>query len=152
MAKFWLHCYHLYVNGEKMSKSKGSIYYIDTLLKEGYGAGEIRFFLIYNRYRKKLNYSHERMNLAAGKLKKFKKMVSDIEAVAGQCEDSDRKTFQRIKKIFVDKMDNDLNVKEAFDGLHKFLSEVDVVNLKPAIATSIVKAIKNIDEVLKVIF
>ena len=135
-----------------MSKSKGNIYYIDTLLKEGYDASEIRFFLIYSHYRKRLNYSHDRMNLAAEKLRRFKKMLSAVEAGADQPADSDSRTFQRIKKMFVGKMDNDLNVKEAFDSLYKFLSEVDVVQLKPTAATGIVNAIRDIDEVLKVIF
>ncbi len=31
MARFWLHCHHLLVNGRKMSKSRGNIYYTDML-------------------------------------------------------------------------------------------------------------------------
>ena len=45
MARFWLHGYHLVVNGQKMSKSKGNIYYTDTLLNQGYDMDQIRFFL-----------------------------------------------------------------------------------------------------------
>ena len=152
MARFWLHCYHLYVNGDKMSKSKGNIYYIDNLLAEGYRAEEIRFFLIYNHYRKKLNYSNKRMNLAAQKLRAFNKLRKAIEAVAGQANVNDRRSFQKTKKIFVDKMDNDLNVKEAFDRLHMFLSKVDFANLKPEAAAGILNALRDIDNVLKVIY
>ncbi|MDA8432705.1 MAG: class I tRNA ligase family protein, partial [Nitrospiraceae bacterium] len=55
MARFWLHCHHLKVGGKKMSKSKGNIYYTDTLTAKGYRAEEIRFFLIYGHYRSDLN-------------------------------------------------------------------------------------------------
>ncbi|MEJ2066789.1 MAG: class I tRNA ligase family protein, partial [Deltaproteobacteria bacterium] len=51
MAKYWLHCHHLHVDGKKMSKSIGNILYTDNLLEKGYDLSEIRFFLIYGHYR-----------------------------------------------------------------------------------------------------
>ena len=84
MARFWLHGYHLLVNGQKMSKSKGNIYYTDTLLDQGYDIDQIRFFLIYGHYRKKLNYSDRAMALAAEKLKRFKEKVKALERRSAQ--------------------------------------------------------------------
>jgi len=55
-----------------MSKSRGNVYYTDTLRERGYGIDEIRFFLIYGHYRKNLNYSDRTMDRAAEKLKAFK--------------------------------------------------------------------------------
>ncbi len=40
-----LSCYHLMVNGEKMSKSKGNFYTGDQLLEMGHSADQIRYFL-----------------------------------------------------------------------------------------------------------
>ena len=40
-----LSCYHLQVNGEKMSKSKGNFYSGDQLLEMGYTADQVRYFL-----------------------------------------------------------------------------------------------------------
>lgn len=40
-----LSCYHLMVNGEKMSKSKGNFYSGDQLLEMGYGHDQIRYYL-----------------------------------------------------------------------------------------------------------
>ncbi len=76
MARYWLHCQHLYVNGQKMSKSKGNMYYIDTLLEQGYEIQEIRFFLIYCHYRQQLNYSDENMRSVVEKLKKFRRLCA----------------------------------------------------------------------------
>ncbi|HUU40588.1 MAG TPA: class I tRNA ligase family protein, partial [Desulfatiglandales bacterium] len=75
MARFWLHCHHLFVNGKKMSKSKGNVYYTNTLLRQGYDIDEIRFFLIYSRYRENLDYSPNNMRKAAEKLRAFKAMI-----------------------------------------------------------------------------
>lgn len=152
MAGFWLHCQHLYVNHEKMSKSKGNVYYIDTLRRQGYDIGEIRFFLIYGHYRKRLNYSLKSMNRAVEKLRRFKEMLSTIQRRADGAPDTDRKALEKTKRIFVEKMDTDLDVKGAFDGLEGYLSALDVRHLKPASASGILHAAGNIDDVLRVIF
>jgi len=40
-----LSCYHLMVNGEKMSKSKGNFYSGDQLIEMGYSADQVRYYL-----------------------------------------------------------------------------------------------------------
>lgn len=40
-----LSCYHLMVNGEKMSKSKGNFYSGDQLLEMGYSPDQVRYYL-----------------------------------------------------------------------------------------------------------
>ncbi|QDK37986.1 methionine--tRNA ligase [Bdellovibrio sp. NC01] len=40
-----LSCYHLMVNGEKMSKSKGNFYTGDQLVEMGYSPDQVRYFL-----------------------------------------------------------------------------------------------------------
>ncbi len=151
MAKYWLHCHHLVVEGEKMSKSKGNIVYTDTLLKQGYGIDAIRFFLIYGHYRKKLNYSKETMRVAAKKLSAFKGVVRNLAVQAEQSSYVNEESVQTIKKIFMEKMDDDLNVKEAFDALYRFLSRIDPGEVKPTEASGYLKALREIDYVLQVI-
>jgi len=152
MAKFWLHCHHLQVNGQKMSKSKGNIYYTDTLLEQGYDISEVRFFLIYGQYREKLDYSDQNMRSAADKLRTFRKMLNKIGATANQKAELDGEVVRRIKGIFAEKMDDDLDVRGAFDGLYGVLSELELEELKPTQAPGIMKALREIDAVLRVIF
>jgi methionyl-tRNA synthetase len=40
-----LSCFHLMVNGEKMSKSKGNFYSADQLLEMGFSADQVRYYL-----------------------------------------------------------------------------------------------------------
>ncbi|MBW2004061.1 MAG: class I tRNA ligase family protein [Deltaproteobacteria bacterium] len=152
MARYWLHCQHLYVNGQKMSKSKGNIYYIDTLLEQGYEIQEIRFFLIYCHYRQKLNYSDGNMRVAVDTLKKFRRIVRTIVKKIAQRTKPDARVAQRLKQSFAEKMDNDLDVRAAFNELYKTLSEINVEALDPSEASGIVNALREIDGVLKVIF
>jgi len=140
------------VNGQKMSKSKGNIYYTDTLIEQGYDIGEIRFFLIYGHYREKLNYCDKNMRSAADRLRAFKKMVNEVKGRADWEAELDGEVTRGIKGIFSERMDDDLDVRGAFDGLYGVLSALDREDLKSVEASAIVGALREIDDVLGVIW
>ena len=152
MARFWLHCNHLYVEGRKMSKSRGNIYYTDMLSREGYSMQETRFFLIYGHYRENLNFSEYNMASSVRGLKEFKGHVRAIKRRASSSAPKNSAISEMILKVFSEYMDNELNVKEAFDGVDKIVAGIDVHSLKQAEASGIIRALKKIDEVLQVIF
>ncbi|MDH5767766.1 MAG: class I tRNA ligase family protein [Nitrospirota bacterium] len=152
VARFWLHCQHLHINSQKMSKSKGNIYYTDDLLEQGYTLNEIRFFLIYGHYRERLYYSDKVMTSITNRLKIFRHYVYEIKKRAHKKPDLEGRVVQKMKKVFIEKMDNDLNIKEAFDGLYDVLSGVTIGELKPDEASGIIKTLRQTDEVFKVIF
>ena len=152
MAKYWLHCYHLHVDGKKMSKSIGNILYTDTLQEKGYDLSEIRFFLLYGHYRKKLNYSDKRIQSVTERLRRFKERVKKIEDRADHTTETDTEPAQKIKEAFEERMDDDFDVKGAFDNVEVLVSGIDFRNLTPNEASRITKALMEIDEVLRVIF
>jgi cysteinyl-tRNA synthetase len=154
MARFWLHCYHLVVNGKKMSKSRGNIIYADTLLDQGYDMDQIRFFLIYGHYRKKLNYSEHAMRLAADKLKTFREMRRALEGKTDQNAEAnvDENAVAKVKEVFAERMDDNLDVKGAFNALHEFLAAADIKELAPSVASGYLKGLKGMDQVLQVLF
>jgi cysteinyl-tRNA synthetase len=152
MAKFWLHCNHLFVNGMKMSKSRGNTIYADTLRKQGYSMREIRFFLIYGHYQEKQNYTDRLMQLTATRLRAFRKLVRDIKKKAGQNPGSSCRIHRRLMQTFADHMDNDLHVRDAFDDLSELLSGIKFDSLAATEAAGIIRALREIDEVLQVIF
>jgi cysteinyl-tRNA synthetase len=152
MAKYWLHCQHLYVNGQKMSKSKGNILHADSLQRLGYTMPEIRFFLIYGHYRERINYSEKQMGMAIEKLRSLKTIIKKIKYKAGIKPDVKSNAVKSLINIFSKNMDNDLNVKRAFDGIYTILSSVHIDTLKPAEAAGIITILREIDEVFKVIF
>jgi len=135
-----------------MSKSKGNMYYIDTLLEQGYKIQEIRFFLIYCHYRQKLNYSDKNMRLVVEKLIKFRKIVRTIEKKIAQRTNPDIRVAQRLQQGFEEKMDNDMDVRAAFNKMYETLSTINVTTLGLSEASGIIHALREIDGVLKVIF
>jgi cysteinyl-tRNA synthetase len=140
------------VKGQKMSKSKGNIYYVEDLLKDGYSADEIRFFLIYGHYRKELNFTKEKMRSAAEKLKNLKRKASGIGRKASQTSEVDREILKRVKETFTRKMDDDLDVEGAFDKLDEFVEDIKLETLKPKTASGLTKGLREVDEVLGVLF
>jgi len=152
MARYWLHCHHLYVDGDKMSKSKGNLYYTDTVLAQGYGIDELRFFLIYGHYRRRLNYSERNMKRAAGRLRAFKRMIRDIADIAKGRGNVDNNSREEITKIFTVFMNNDLDVKSAVDALFDHISRIDISTLSGNSARGILKEIREVDKVLQVLF
>ena len=152
MTKFWLHCNHLFVNGKKMSKSKGNILYIDDLRKQGYKAREIRFSLIYGRYREDMNYSDKQISETVNKLRSFKKLTRKIKDKATEKRRYEDKLQRRIKMMFLKNMNDDLGVKDAFDGLYGIISNIEADKLDPQTASGIMSTLREIDEVFQVGF
>ncbi len=150
MARYWLHGEHLHVHGRKMSKSRGNIYYTDSLLDEGYDARDIRFFLIYGRYRERLSFSDRAMRKVSSLLQEFRRSVVKIAAGARGSRAGD--VGQRVRDAFSRRMDDDLDVKEAFDAVVTAVSKAEREGIKPADAGSLITALREIDGVLRVIF
>ena len=152
MARFWMHGAHLFVNGQKMSKSKGNILYTDTLMKKGYTPKEIRFFLLYGHYRKKRNYSESAMQDTVKKLRDLRACVASIRKKAGRVRPAGSRISQDLKQAFASAMDNDMQVKGAVDGMAVILEAVDEKTLAPSKAAGIARTLGKIDEVLQVLF
>jgi cysteinyl-tRNA synthetase len=150
MARFWLHCRHLFVRGRKMSKSRGNIYYVETLVRKGYSPQEVRFFLISGHYRKKLNYTDENIKRASAKLRDFRELVMKISEKASSSPDL--AAGSKVRNIFTRHMDNDLDVSSGFDDLYSFLADIDIAKLGRGEAAGILNALRHVDKVLRVIF
>jgi cysteinyl-tRNA synthetase len=152
MARYWLHCFHLHVDGKKMSKSVGNILYTDDLEKQGYDMREIRFFLIFGHYRKTMNYSDKRMRSTTEKLRRFRAQVKKIKDRTGSTTDADTDVARKITEAFRERMDDDLDVKGALDAVSALVAGVNIKDVTPGAASGIIKALEEIDEVMQVTF
>jgi len=154
-SRYWLHGGHLFVEGKKMSKSKGNVYYPNDLLTKGFSGGQLRFFLIYWPYRKKLNFTFEKLTQTSQKLDSLKSMVADLQQVKSSSQTENRETLS--SKIIVDfeaYMNNDLDVKSAFDSLYETINELHEIRelLSSKDVKKVMNALSKIDSVLQCIF
>jgi cysteinyl-tRNA synthetase len=143
------------VNGKKMSKSTGNVYYPNNLLEKGFSGEQLRFFLIYGPYREKLNFTMEKLAETSSKLDSLKNMIKELQE-----QESDRfdpkmaVLIRRLVSDFENAMSDDLSVKSAFDELYETVSELHK-NLESLSKRDVKKVIDNlysIDSVLQCIF
>ncbi len=71
-VRFWLHAEHLFVNGEKMSKSLGNFYTLRDLFQRGYRPSSIRFLLASVPYRRQLNFTFDGLVQAASAVERLR--------------------------------------------------------------------------------
>jgi cysteinyl-tRNA synthetase len=158
-AKVWLHGEHLFVDGKKMSKSRGNIIYPKDLIGHDCQWQHVRFFLINGHYRKRLNYTDKKFNATCARLQRFKSMVKKLQNIKTTNQKSNlkaEKLIARLKDDFEQNMNNDLHVKNAFDGLFSNISRLLIVAEKGKVnrehREKAVAQLESIDQVLQVIF
>ncbi len=124
-SKYWLHGGHLFVEGKKMSKSKGNVYYPRDLLAKGFSGAQLRFFLVYGLYRKKLDFTFEKINQTAQKLGSFKQMVAELQETKPSSKaENHHGLISKITVAFEACMNSDLDVKSAFDNLNDTVGQI----------------------------
>ncbi|MCU0798118.1 MAG: class I tRNA ligase family protein [Candidatus Thermoplasmatota archaeon] len=131
LAQYWLHGGHLLIDGKKMSKSKGNILYPEDVYERGFTPGHLRFHLMYGPYRVRRNMTWERMARTSSKLDRFKGMIEALPRSDGKGQVTG--TSKRISSLedgFRERMDDDLDVKGAFDVLYDVIEKLHVRSRK----------------------
>lgn len=142
-VRYWLHCEHLLVDGQKMSKSKGNFYVLQDILEAGHSWRSIRFLLLSFHYRTKLNFSFERLIEAKHSIERIQNTVLRVlEKIVELSPDS------RVLDLAIKTTDDIIKSKPKSIGL-AFYSEfieglADDLNTPKAIA-SIFDSIKIIN-------
>jgi len=154
-SRYWLHGAHLLVNGKKMSKSTGNVIYTGDILARGFTGEQLRFFLIYAPYKEKLNFTFEKLAETSRKLDSFKNMVKRLGEVQGGFFKQDNGPLaDSIVPGFENGMNNDLDVKAAFDSLYKTIGELYRMreSLSAKDSENLLNELRRIDSVLQCIF
>ena len=158
-VRYWIHVAHLIFEGEKMSKRKGNIKYPRDLLETECIWNHIRFFFIYGHYRRKLNFTFKDYTKVCKLLKSFRELANNLKVAEYSEQKSDVTAKKLIKKIttdFEENMNNDLQVKDAFNSLYKTVSKLVALTEKQMLraedSKKALEKLKSIDYVLQVFF
>jgi cysteinyl-tRNA synthetase len=71
-VNYWLHGAFMLVNGEKMSKSKGNVYRLYDLEKEGYTPEALRYLYMQTHYRQEMNFTFGALDGATNALENLR--------------------------------------------------------------------------------
>src|SRR5213078_1416993 len=123
-VRMWLHCAHLLVDGQKMSKSLGNFYTIPDVLAKGYTGREIRYALIRVNYRTQLNFTWDGMKEARESLGRIDDWLERLREVAGD-KKGNTKIEMQLGHEFEDALDDDLNISAALGLLFETIRETN---------------------------
>ncbi|MEC9373789.1 MAG: hypothetical protein VYC34_08095, partial [Planctomycetota bacterium] len=72
-ARHWIHVRHLFVEGEKMSKSKGNFFTVRQLIDKGFDPAAIRLELIKTHYRSNANFTEQGLKDSARMVERWRR-------------------------------------------------------------------------------
>ena len=147
-ARFWMHARFLLVEGEKMSKSKGSFYTVRDVL-EGKVTGRpvhpavLRFELIKSHYRSNMNFTTKGLLDSAANVRKLNEFADRLNAETGG-EAAEIDNSQPVLAEFLDALADDLNISGALGVLFPWIAQ------QPADAHEALAVLRKINQVLNV--
>jgi cysteinyl-tRNA synthetase len=125
-VRYWLHCAHLLVDGQKMAKSLGNFYTVPDVLANGYTGRELRYALLRVHYRVPLNFTWEGMNEARESLGRIDEWLARLRDRSASV--SPAKTKEQAGSTsynFEDALDEDLNISAALGFLFESIRETN---------------------------
>jgi cysteinyl-tRNA synthetase len=123
-VKYWLHCAHLLVDSQKMSKSAGNFYTLRDLIERGYSGREIRYALISVHYRLPLNFTLTGLDGARSALSRIDAWVQRLHERAQSASPGQIQPFPQLES-FLNALDDDLNISGALACLFDWIRDTN---------------------------
>lgn len=151
-VNYWLHCAHLMVEGDKMSKSAGNFYTLRECLDKGYSGRELRWVLLGAHYRKKLNFTFAACDQARATLAKFDELFTRLKEVTAAGDGSEvAEIIAKAKNAFDNGLADDLNISEGLAAVFGLQHDVNKLlnadSLSKAGAETVLEQFRKFDEV-----
>ena len=127
-VRYWLHCHHLIVDGQKMSKSKGNFFTLKDLLAQGLDPLDLRFLLLTTHYRKTLNYTAETLAQAQAARQRLRDFLYELDhRTFSEGETAEvRALADDTRAKFLEGLSDDLNISTAMTALFEFVRKVNI--------------------------
>lgn len=126
-VNYWLHCAHLIVDGDKMSKSAGNFFTLSDLKDKGFTGREIRWVLLGTHYRKKLNFTLDFCEQARATLKKFNDFFDRLREVKQDNGNDASDSIKVAKGAFSEALGDDLNISKALAAIFALQRETNIL-------------------------
>jgi len=155
-ARYWLHCEHLIVEGQKMSKSLGNTYTLRDIIAKGYSPVAVRYLLLATHYRQQLNLTWDGLEGAKGAVERLVDFRRNLQAVdGGENNPQFVEVLQEAYTGFESNLDDDLNISGALGEVFNFVKETNrwmaEGRLSAADARKAVEALDKFDTILAVL-
>ena len=120
-CQHWVHIALVWMDGEKMSKSRGNMAFARDLLPV-YGGDALRYYLLTIHYRQRLEYVEDELRAAA---EKWRAIGRSLQGPRGGAPSGEAKAIER---RFTQAMEDDLDTPAALRALHELADLVNRAN------------------------
>jgi cysteinyl-tRNA synthetase len=155
-VRYWVHCAHLQMGGQKMAKSTGNIARIGETLESGISARALRLALISAHYRAPLSFGEDSLQAASSAVDRLDAVLSALAAYRSDCPDDTSlpALLDGSRAAFETALDDDLNISPAlaalFDLIRELNRRIDARTLSTADAGRAIDFIRDLDRVLAI--
>jgi cysteinyl-tRNA synthetase len=151
-VNYWLHCRHLLVDNQKMSKSLGNFYTLRDLLEKGFKPKGLRYALLSIHYRQSLNFTFEGLYAAEQAVQRLTDFMQHVPTAQGDGGVDIQSLVAETQQRFEEALDDDLNIAGALGAIFEMVREVNRVmaqhQLSAAGATQVATLMHRFDTVL----
>ncbi len=160
LARYWLHCELILVNGIKMSPRNENVVTVKDLLKQGFSGRQIRFFLLRSYYRKPVTFSMKALKDACRGLVRIDAFRAEVSTCLYLRADEKpsrqvKRALCRLERQFFAAILDDLNTSAAFGAVFAFIRNINPLIAEGSVnrsdALAIVKTFKEFDSILGVL-
>ena len=123
-VNYWLHCRHLLIEQQKMSKSLGNFYTLRDLLEKGCKPKGIRLALLATHYRQPMNFTLEGLQAAENAVQRLLDFMHALQGAGGAGVDV-QPVLQHAQHAFEEAMDDDLNISGGLGAIFDLVREVN---------------------------
>ena len=157
-VKYWMHVAFLINKEQKMSKSTNNFETVNELLKK-YPKEVLRFYLLSSYYRSPLDYGDTMFNQSRAAVNRIFEFIQKLEKIPAPSTDGENKDIEPViketKEKFIQAMDNDFNVPEAFASVFEMLRSINPHLAENRVsnkqAKEILKFLKEVGEIIGII-
>ena len=131
MSEFWLHNNFITIEGEKISKSLGNVYYFDDLAKRGFSHLDYKMWVLQGHFQSERNFSFSDLGAAKQRLLNYRNFA------ARRWQGGEQSDYADVQKKILAQLNNNLNSAGA-------LAELDAVVCNGIPSEKFVKFLDNI--------
>ncbi len=121
-VRYWMHCAHLMVEGQKMAKSLNNFYTLRDLVDKGWTGREVRYVLLSVNYRLPLNFTFDGLAAARSALQRIDEWTLRLFEFARDTAPGATALTDHVEKFFT-ALDDDLNIAGALGHLFELVRE-----------------------------
>jgi cysteinyl-tRNA synthetase len=122
-ASMWFHPRFLFVEGEKMSKSRGNFFTARDLFAKGHEAGALRLELIRTHYRSNANFTEQGLKDSARIVERWRRFAEGAASSMPQAASRADSPRDRARADFAAAMHDDLNIAGAIAAINTWVAD-----------------------------